>query len=673
MASRSKHKSLSLITQNSILLQIFINTSCKIIDSLSSSESKQKSIWEEQKRIKETFYVVTVGSIPIDLYKEVASCRAQWIEWEELSLLGDSKLIFNSLLREEDRIRFLEAHPTLPIDTRYFKKEFCEKLLSNFKDLDNEIDGLLIHGENWRSLNLLKDSYKGKIKIIYIDPPYNTGNGEFLYTDTYKESSWLTMMENRLSIVKNFISDGGIIFISIDEYQYSSLKSLADHIFSKEMYLNTLIWVNNLKGRQISGKGAAKTHEYILVYGDPEASSFSIPVDFAKKVMPDAYKGLEYKVRVDHFGHYVLRNELHNTNSKYNEITRPNLVFNIHWHPDRNEIKFSEVNSSVDFKDFIKITPKKNNDGVHKYHAWRWSKNKIQRNKQDLEFIIQGGQVKIFTKVRNFQHVMFKDIITNITTESGSRELINLLQSSPFTYPKPSKLVETLVNVVQNDLDEFWVMDFFAGSGTTGHAVINLNRQDGKRRKFILVEVADYFDTILLPRIKKVIFAPEWNAGKPKRMPTTTEAERSPRLVKVIKLEKYQDAIDYANFAHMNQASNSNIELDLEFLYHTKKVDLPETFNYLLGLAVKTRKVYYNQSTKYIVYTGTLRDDRNVIVIWRDTYNWTEQDYANEVNFIRENIDINAHLVYINGKCYINEIQSLDKLFIELMYGKSSK
>lgn len=109
-------------------------------------------------------------------------------------------------------------------------------------------------------------------------------------------------------------------------------------------------------------------------------------------------------------------------------------------------------------------------------------------------------------------------------------------------------------------------------------------------------------------------------------------------------------------------------ELDLELLYHEQKVDLPETFNYLLGLDVKTRKVYYNQTIRYIVYTGNLRDGRTVTVIWRDTYKWTEQDYEKEINFIKENIDITTDLVYINGKCHITKIQSLHKIFLELMY-----
>lgn len=109
-------------------------------------------------------------------------------------------------------------------------------------------------------------------------------------------------------------------------------------------------------------------------------------------------------------------------------------------------------------------------------------------------------------------------------------------------------------------------------------------------------------------------------------------------------------------------------ELDLELLYHKQKVDLPETFNYLLGIDVRTRKVYYNETIKYIVYTGNLRDGRTVTVIWRDTYNWKEQDYKKEANFIKENINITTDLVYINGNCYIEGIQSLHEIFIKLMY-----
>ncbi|MBC7293074.1 MAG: site-specific DNA-methyltransferase, partial [Thermoleophilia bacterium] len=200
------------------------------------------------------------------------------------------------------------------------------------------------------------------------------------------------------------------------------------------------------------------------------------------------------------------------------------------------------------------------------------------------------------------------------------------------------------------DTDE--VLDFFAGSGTTAHAVINLNREDGGRRKFILVEMADYFDTVLLPRIKKVTFTPDWKDGRPKRVATAEEAERSPRIVKVIRLESYEDTLNNLTFDEAGgqqalqfedyllqymlkwETRHSETLLNVEklakpFSYqlHIQRdgetriqpVDLPETFNYLLGLDVQTRRVYDDDDRRYLVYRGTLRNGRSVAVIWRET------------------------------------------------------
>jgi adenine-specific DNA-methyltransferase len=233
------------------------------------------------------------------------------------------------------------------------------------------------------------------------------------------------------------------------------------------------------------------------------------------------------------------------------------------------------------------------------------------------------------------------------------------------------------------------LLDFFAGSGTTGHAVINLNREDGGRRKFILVEMADYFDTVLLPRLKKVIFTPEWKEGKPKRMATDEEAKRSPRILKVIRLESYEDALNNLTFDEASgqtmldcfgdeyllrymlvwETRRSETLLNVEkltapFCYKLKihrdgetqerTVDLPETFNYLLGLEVQKRfgspreraapiscshrRRRRLRARRLIMRLGGRRlaatrltyylpNGRTAVVIWRDIQGWTDKDF----------------------------------------------
>ena len=263
-------------------------------------------------------------------------------------------------------------------------------------------------------------------------------------------------------------------------------------------------------------------------------------------------------------------------------------------------------------------------------------------------------------------------------------------------------------------------MDFFAGSGATGHAVINLNREDGGRRKFILVEMAQYFDTVLLPRIKKVTFTPEWKDGKPKRMATAEEAARSPRIVKVIRLESYEDALNNLTFdeesgqqalklfgdeyllSYMlkwetrHSATLLNVEqLQSPFSYRlhihrdgetrARPVDLPETFAYLLGLDVQSRKVYRNDESRmmndgnshhssflthhsYLVYRGTLRNGHTVAVIWRETKGWTAEDYRRDAAFVAEQkLAEGADEIWVNGDSLIPGARSLDPIFKERM------
>jgi adenine-specific DNA-methyltransferase len=262
-------------------------------------------------------------------------------------------------------------------------------------------------------------------------------------------------------------------------------------------------------------------------------------------------------------------------------------------------------------------------------------------------------------------------------------------------------LIHKIAQLGTHDVGQI-ILDFFAGSGTTGHAVINLNREDGGRRKFILVEMADYFDTVLLPRIKKVTFTPEWKDGKPKRMATPKEAERSPRIVKVIRLESYEDALNNLTFddesgqkalelfkddyllsymlkwetCHSETLLNvEKLQSPFSYKLHIQRdgetrertVDLPETFNYLLGLDVQTRRVYDDNGRRYLVYRGVLRDGRTVAVLWRETQGWTEADYRRDCEKAKK-LTEGADKIYTNGNLLIPGACSLDGLFKARMF-----
>ena len=387
-------------------------------------------------------------------------------------------------------------------------------------DFDNT-QNVYIEGDNLEALKLLQECNLNKIKIIYIDPPYNTGN-DFVYSDDFSEDAesymarsgqldevgnrlvknmdsngrfhtdWLNMMYSRLKLARNLLAEDGYIFISIDDNEFENLKKICNEVFGEGNYINTFAWVTNITGRQISGRGAAKTWESILVYAKDSlhASEFNIDISFAKEKMPDAYKGFNKDVRKDDRGEFAVGDTLYNHNRKFNEETRPNLVFSIFYNPETEEIVPGDIGEKKE--GFVELLPHANGDGVHKYHAWRWSRNKIINESYDLIVLPNSRDgYEIYTRIRDFNTTLLKDLITNIP--NGDAEVQKLFGGRKyFDYPKSVDLLKTLIGAI-SDKDSL-IMDFFSGSGTTAHSVMQLNAEDGGTRKFILVQIPDEID-----------------------------------------------------------------------------------------------------------------------------------------------------------------------------------
>ena len=342
----------------------------------------------------------------------------------------------------------------------------CDKKLPVLKEMpekalcvgsDDDPTHILIEGDNYHALSTLNYTHKGKIDVIYIDPPYNTGNKDFIYNDRFvdkddlfKHSKWLSFMSRRLKIAKSLLKPTGLIFISIDNNEKAYLKILCDEIFNEKNFLNEFVWVNNLAGRQISNHGAAGTYESVLCYArNIDCSSlFTNSLEFLKTLMPNTYKGFNFNIKKDQEGYYITTHELYNGNSAFNEETRPSLVFNIYYRASDGDIQFEKP---ID-QDYILISPHKNNDGVHLYHAYRWSKKKIIEKKNDLEFIKDGDSFKIYTKRRDFNLITLKDIITDIVTVMGRNDLNKIRPIKKLNYPKPVKLIQVCLRAYLNTI-----------------------------------------------------------------------------------------------------------------------------------------------------------------------------------------------------------------------------
>lgn len=381
-------------------------------------------------------------------------------------------------------------------------------------------ENVYIEGDNFEVLKVLQESYLGKIKMIYIDPPYNTGK-DFIYKDNFTQdkseyedeleirdeeggklirntdtngryhSDWLSMMQERLLVARDLLTDDGVIFISIDDNEQANLKKLCDEIFGEDNFVNKFVWVNNLKGRQIQGSGAAGTHELIYVYSRNifSVKEFIAGSEYLKSIMPSSYKGFDYETEEDAHGKYIATNELYNSNSIFNEQTRPNLVYDIYYRESDGDIKIELVSDNHLHDGYAKIRPHANSNGSHKYHAYRWSKNKVLAESYNLKFVKTGDTFRVYTKRRDFDSTIAKDLVTDLTTSTGSQDLKPLKLDKLFDFPKPVKLVEFITKVAA-DKDSL-VVDFFSGSATTAHAVMQLNAEDGGNRKFIMAQIPE--------------------------------------------------------------------------------------------------------------------------------------------------------------------------------------
>ncbi|MFL6062028.1 MAG: DNA methyltransferase, partial [Marmoricola sp.] len=293
----------------------------------------------------------------------------------------------------------------------------------------------------------------------------------------------------RLRLARNLLREDGVGFVSIDRNEVARLTLLLEEVFGAGNVVAQLVWVSNLKGRQMSDGGPAGTHEYILCFARNASaiSQFRGSAAEFKELMPAVYKPTSYAVKHDTRGAYVTKNELHNTNSRFNEQTAPTMVFRIHVHPGTGETRVSDVDDETTYDGFVTVIPHANARPDVQWHAWRWSRAKVLAEHDDLEIELDGETPRIWTKVRDVDGMALKDLIIGPSTSTGQADLAALGLGQLFETPKPVSLLETLIAATTSEDD--LVLDFFAGSGATAHAVMARNHRDGGRRRFVLVQL----------------------------------------------------------------------------------------------------------------------------------------------------------------------------------------
>ena len=658
-----------------------------IIDLLSQIEDFQKKLWEIKKFVVKTDYVITLDRIRdwcgLDYFNKVVDLvwenKNQKDEWRELGFeFNQKEELYNS---------------KLPIDTKHFDEQFKYELLEKITekhDLDEALDGILIKSENWQALNTILNKYKGKIRTIYIDPPYNTGNDGFLYRDRYKHSSWLSMMENRLSLARELMRDDGVIFVSIgdlnpQEGESFKLQLLESSIFDRRF--GNLIWKKRGGIGSFSEKNMTENHEYITVYGNQKSFIYHNILSESKRK--------EYK-NEDEIGLYRWMDLI--GPSQQTKEKRPNLNYGIIYDETADKIiGFEYFKNNKEEKDFF--------DEFHEGHEivsiWLPGEATWLISKEVLKEYYKRGLVKVFkskggyrVKIKNYLYnesgLLNGDILKSILTDNdlkiglnieATKELQSLFPSKKNIIdrlnPKPVSLVKLLIHVTT--IHKEIILDFFAGSGTTAHAVMKLNNEDGGKRKFILVEMADYFDTIIIPRLKKVAYSFNWKDGKPQ------DNEGIGVFFKYQYLEQYEDALDNIELRENNEMKDLfgdqyllkyflNVETrDSEYFLNIENlkdpfsykmrinlsevgnpqvvtVDIPETFNYVMGIKVKKVK----RKENYLFVLGE-KNSETCAIVWRPyNDNWDTEDFTKDNETIIENIkEWKPEVLYINGQSAI--------------------
>lgn len=663
-------------------VKIFKVVSSKIIAFLTQIEELQKKLWEKKKFVIETNYCITLDKIPQKYHEEIFTCKEQLAEWE--TLFGSEALAsherYLEAIKGGTEVPLPQEYRYLVVDTKFFDTKFKYKLLSEFDNLDEQMDGVLINSENFGALNLLQERYREQVKTVYIDPPYNTGNDGFLYADSFQHSSWMSFMFDRLALGRELMSDDGVIFSSIDEHEQHNLRNLKNLVFNEENLISELIWSLN------SGTQAGyftRSHENILSYAKNNIylSSFK---DFSGGTIK--HGALKKISKVNPSSDLLFPKG--KIKCEENNITFTGVVGGSEQQIIKGSMTFVDGILSEDI--IIEAGWAMKNQVL----SWLDGKETYDSKGQKvIRFYFNSQGILFYEKERGTQHpktVLQSEIVGN--TRKGGQDILDLFSKKMLNFPKPVNLIKFLVSLIaQNKADI--ILDFFAGSGTTGHAVINLNREDNGKRKYILVEMGEYFDSVTKPRIQKVIYSDSYKDGKP-----TTQNGIS-QIFKYFKLESYEDTLNNLKFTKTKEQKNlldNNPEVKEDYLLNyslhvesqksllniesfktpfdyklriatssvgeTKEtnIDLVETFNYLLGLKVEQTKM----ENGYLWVSGRNLKNEKILIIWRDLEKVEKplEEFVKRWD-IEKKDDIDFDFVYINGDNNLQNIKKEEALF----------
>ena len=605
----------------------FRSVTDEVIALLVAVETFQKQLFLMKKKVVSTDYLISVGKIseatkddPVQresLISQILENDAQLADWRET---------FGIDITEQ--LPLLDGlYPTLPLDTRYFKKDeaFIDKLLVLFDDLESQIDGMLLNSENFQALDLLMEKYRGTIRCVHIDPPYNTNTSGFLYKNNYQHSSWLTMMENRLSLAEQLMAPDSCILCHIDEHEYENLFKAFNTLQMKNQ--GTIVWD---KRNPVSGANRIATqHEYVVC-----RSNGNIKLQYYSLNREAIFKKASALVKKYGDPTSKCRKEFNDWLKKNPEFSEGDRAFS---NMDEDGSVFRKVHMGAPER---RTDPKFFEPLIHPItgkpcpvpkNGWGNTPEFMQGllDKKIIHFDDdETTQPQRKNYLKDYIVVGLSSLMSSGETGKQQVEAFGIT----FPYCHPVGLYETLVWAVTSE-GKGTILDFFAGSGTTGHAVLNLNKlnKSGKekgQRKFILVEMGDYFESVLKERIRRVMFSQNWKAGKPD---AKKKIDGTVGIVKYQRLEQYEDILNNLTTSLPN--TDAKIEPPVKYLYRPEEqqirlmmdmrtpfsnritygkdstegvVDILETYCYFKGLSVQRRLRFdLNDRVYRVIRSGT--------------------------------------------------------------------
>ncbi|WP_187849494.1 site-specific DNA-methyltransferase [Helicobacter pylori] len=544
-------------------INVIKEVALEVVSLVSEFENELCKIWNKPRFVLNSHFIVSLDKLKAKNYdlNKITNHKnypKQVKEWQDLNLKTTDNLLKNEFL---------------PLDTIYFK-DLEEEIKSLFNE--NEINGTLIKSENYQALNSLKNRYKEAIDCIYIDPPYNTQNNEFIYADNFKRSSWLSMMENRLELAHSLLSDKGVMFVSIDDNEQAYLKTLMDEVFNGGGggdNFDAIIWRKIEENASSGGTmkithTIRKDHEYILVY---------------------------YKNKADFRTNKFL--ELPNFDNDYKNLDND----------PRGEFKAGSISmkGTINSKNYYSVTTP---GGRVVTRVWRIDKDEFNKLHEDnrIYYGKDGNgipQIKIF--LQEMREVTPKSIFENLGSlyDAKEYELGKMFDKETIKdmTPKPEALLQRIIEIStqENDL----VLDFFAGSGTTCAVAHKL------KRKYIGIEMGEHFDSVILPRLKKVIggfksgAAKEFNGGGVVKVYALESYEE---ILRKIKYEDNDKPLAYdEQYSDLVECKNESYTLNLNAL-ENMGVDIKETLENLHGVGVE----FFNE--KMVKFKG---NDKEVSIL----------------------------------------------------------